>query len=170
MGDCIHSIIAARRAAGEVYELPLAAQSDTSDCGQLCLLWCSWLPQMMETIAYMGIRAISDVVLKVVASATSCRTCSCRIPIFGWTMTCKWGHPVATLPSDEGDYTSLCGGTKILQIITPSPGTNQQLRVHSLTTFAPTVQVTQDLPGVDPNYQITAPKVQNLGLLAAERG
>eukprot|EP00965_Chrysotila_dentata_P248150 6208181-Pleurochrysis_carterae.AAC.3 len=31
-----------------------------------------------------------------------------RILTFGWTMTCKWGHAVATLPSDGGgDYTSL---------------------------------------------------------------
>eukprot|EP00965_Chrysotila_dentata_P011749 385443-Pleurochrysis_carterae.AAC.2 len=28
--------------------------------------------------------------------------------VFGWTMMmCEWDHPVATLPSDEGDYTSL---------------------------------------------------------------
>eukprot|EP00965_Chrysotila_dentata_P241844 6204530-Pleurochrysis_carterae.AAC.1 len=34
---------------------------------------------------------------------------SSRIFRFGWTMTCKWGRPVDTLPSDEGDYTSLSG-------------------------------------------------------------
>eukprot|EP00965_Chrysotila_dentata_P105074 3470975-Pleurochrysis_carterae.AAC.1 len=30
-----------------------------------------------------------------------------RISKFGWTVTCKWGHPAATLPSDGGDYASL---------------------------------------------------------------
>eukprot|EP00965_Chrysotila_dentata_P048366 1604432-Pleurochrysis_carterae.AAC.1 len=32
---------------------------------------------------------------------------SSRILVFGWTMMYMWGHPVATLPSDEGDFTSL---------------------------------------------------------------
>eukprot|EP00965_Chrysotila_dentata_P055385 1837863-Pleurochrysis_carterae.AAC.1 len=35
----IHGTIAAVRAAGELHELLLAAQSETSDW-QLCLLWC----------------------------------------------------------------------------------------------------------------------------------
>eukprot|EP00965_Chrysotila_dentata_P147260 4862016-Pleurochrysis_carterae.AAC.1 len=26
--------------------------------------------------------------------------------MYGWTMSYKWGHPVASLPSDGGDYTS----------------------------------------------------------------
>eukprot|EP00965_Chrysotila_dentata_P258658 6213303-Pleurochrysis_carterae.AAC.1 len=33
--------------------------------------------------------------------------CSARVSIFGWTMMYEWGHPVATLPSDGGDYTLL---------------------------------------------------------------
>eukprot|EP00965_Chrysotila_dentata_P189116 6173151-Pleurochrysis_carterae.AAC.9 len=37
---------------------------------------------------------------------------SVRLSIFAWTKTCKWGHPIATLPSDEGDYTSLVAGHK----------------------------------------------------------
>eukprot|EP00965_Chrysotila_dentata_P122646 4053815-Pleurochrysis_carterae.AAC.1 len=45
----------------------------------------------------MELRAILDVVLEVVAYATRSGTCSCIL----------WGHPVATLPSDGGDYTSL---------------------------------------------------------------
>eukprot|EP00965_Chrysotila_dentata_P204407 6182318-Pleurochrysis_carterae.AAC.4 len=27
--------------------------------------------------------------------------------VFGWTIMYEWGHPVAFLPSDGGDYTSL---------------------------------------------------------------
>eukprot|EP00965_Chrysotila_dentata_P228679 6196744-Pleurochrysis_carterae.AAC.1 len=30
-----------------------------------------------------------------------------RVLTFGWTMMYKWGHPVSTLPSVGGDYTSL---------------------------------------------------------------
>eukprot|EP00965_Chrysotila_dentata_P126712 4190695-Pleurochrysis_carterae.AAC.1 len=30
-------------------------------------------------------------------------------------MKCKWGHPVATLPSDEGDHTSLVVGPKFCE-------------------------------------------------------
>eukprot|EP00965_Chrysotila_dentata_P051998 1725922-Pleurochrysis_carterae.AAC.1 len=42
---------------------------------------------------------------------------SSRISIYGWTMTCKWGHPVATLPSDEGDYTLLVVGPKFCKSV-----------------------------------------------------
>eukprot|EP00965_Chrysotila_dentata_P262845 6214687-Pleurochrysis_carterae.AAC.6 len=34
-------------------------------------------------------------------------------------MTCKWGHPVATLPSDEGDYTSLVVGPESANHVLP---------------------------------------------------
>eukprot|EP00965_Chrysotila_dentata_P145560 4808382-Pleurochrysis_carterae.AAC.1 len=103
----------ARSATGEVYEILLAAQLDTSDW-QLCLTWCR-LPRMMETMVYMGLRAIWDAVLKPVVSATPSGTRSLaslhyrsdRISLFGWTMTYKLCHLVGTLPSDEGDYTSL---------------------------------------------------------------
>eukprot|EP00965_Chrysotila_dentata_P161328 5327484-Pleurochrysis_carterae.AAC.1 len=52
----------------------------------------------METMLCMGLCAISEVVMKVVVSATASRACSCKVLVFGWTMLCKWGHPVATLP------------------------------------------------------------------------
>eukprot|EP00965_Chrysotila_dentata_P139517 4612860-Pleurochrysis_carterae.AAC.5 len=42
-----------------------------------------------------------------VCIVASLRYRSGRILIFGWTMMYKWGHPAATLPSDEGDNTSL---------------------------------------------------------------
>eukprot|EP00965_Chrysotila_dentata_P195081 6176784-Pleurochrysis_carterae.AAC.1 len=61
----------------------------------------------METMFNMGLRAISEVVLKVVVFATACRACSCRISVYGWTMLYKWGHAVITLPEgDEENYTS----------------------------------------------------------------
>eukprot|EP00965_Chrysotila_dentata_P202309 6181060-Pleurochrysis_carterae.AAC.1 len=43
----------------------------------------------VKTMMYMGLRAI-----------LGCSTGR-------WTMMYKWGHPVATLPNDEGDCTSL---------------------------------------------------------------
>eukprot|EP00965_Chrysotila_dentata_P046577 1547421-Pleurochrysis_carterae.AAC.1 len=73
----------------------------------------------VKTIVYMGVRAVLGCSLEAVASATSRELIhtmfivaslhyrSGRISIFGWTMTCKWGHPVANLASDGGDYTSL---------------------------------------------------------------
>eukprot|EP00965_Chrysotila_dentata_P038478 1278551-Pleurochrysis_carterae.AAC.1 len=36
---------------------------------------------------------------------------------FGWTMTCKWGHPVATFPSDGGDNTSRVVGHKFYKSV-----------------------------------------------------
>eukprot|EP00965_Chrysotila_dentata_P101255 3343206-Pleurochrysis_carterae.AAC.1 len=66
--------MAAVRAAGRVQELLLATQSDTSDW-QLCFLWCR-LPQVMETIIYMGLRAIFRWGIEVVVYATPCRTSS----------------------------------------------------------------------------------------------
>eukprot|EP00965_Chrysotila_dentata_P255879 6212366-Pleurochrysis_carterae.AAC.1 len=97
--------MAAVRAAGEVYELPLAAESDNPIgsyvyCGADCHRC-----EMMETIVYMGLRAI----LRCSTAMASLHYRSGRVLIFGWTMMCKWDHPVATLSSDEGDYTSLCG-------------------------------------------------------------
>eukprot|EP00965_Chrysotila_dentata_P006074 199340-Pleurochrysis_carterae.AAC.1 len=40
-------------------------------------------------------------------------------------MRYKWGHPVATLPSDEGDYTSLEVGHKLCKS-GPKKGTTCQ--------------------------------------------
>eukprot|EP00965_Chrysotila_dentata_P252755 6210856-Pleurochrysis_carterae.AAC.1 len=48
-----------------------------------------------------------------IVASLHCR--SGTISIFGWTMTCKLGHPVATLPSDEGDYTLLVVGHKFFK-------------------------------------------------------
>eukprot|EP00965_Chrysotila_dentata_P258011 6213066-Pleurochrysis_carterae.AAC.4 len=81
---------------------------------------------------YGAPRHIKYVVLQVAVSSNLCTTRSCvlgyygkypisrlyslwrlstrsgRISIFGWTMMYnKWGHPVATFPTDEGDNTSL---------------------------------------------------------------
>eukprot|EP00965_Chrysotila_dentata_P049357 1635657-Pleurochrysis_carterae.AAC.1 len=50
----------------------------------------------VKTIVYMGLRAILGV--------SSLHYRSGRIVVFGWTMMYKRGHPVATLPSDGGDY------------------------------------------------------------------
>eukprot|EP00965_Chrysotila_dentata_P217260 6189882-Pleurochrysis_carterae.AAC.1 len=63
-----------------------------------------------KTIVYMWLRAILGCILVlevIVSSATPGGTCSCSILVCGRTMMYKWGHPVATLPSDGGDYTSL---------------------------------------------------------------
>eukprot|EP00965_Chrysotila_dentata_P136461 4512583-Pleurochrysis_carterae.AAC.1 len=49
---------------------------------------------VMETMLCMGLCPISEVVLKVAVFAAASRACS----LFGWTMLCKWDHPVATLP------------------------------------------------------------------------
>eukprot|EP00965_Chrysotila_dentata_P183424 6057109-Pleurochrysis_carterae.AAC.1 len=70
----------------------------------------------METMSYMGRRAILGcIVLEAVVYMQlrakpwrlSTIDSSCRILVFGWTIMYMWGHPVATLASDEGDYTSL---------------------------------------------------------------
>ena len=57
-----------------------------------------------------------------------------RILMYGWTMSNKWGHPVATLPVTNGTIRHIRRMTEILRIITPSPGTNQLCRVPIPTT------------------------------------
>eukprot|EP00965_Chrysotila_dentata_P094156 3112350-Pleurochrysis_carterae.AAC.1 len=60
------------------------------------------------------------------------------ILMYGWTMPCKWGHPVATLPVKNGTIRQIRRMTEILRIITPSPGTIPVCRVPILTTSGPT--------------------------------
>eukprot|EP00965_Chrysotila_dentata_P176645 5833374-Pleurochrysis_carterae.AAC.1 len=84
-----------------------ATRLDASDW-QLCFTWYRLHATIVKTIVYVGLR----VMLKcstgsIVVSATSSGTCSCRVSIFGWAMMYELGHPVATLPSDREDYTSL---------------------------------------------------------------
>eukprot|EP00965_Chrysotila_dentata_P022856 757827-Pleurochrysis_carterae.AAC.1 len=74
----------------------------------------------------------------------------------------KRGHPVATLPSDGGDYTSFS------QIVINSanhhhfpghkptmPGFDPNYLAHQQP------HVVKELPGFDPNHQITAPEAWN---------
>eukprot|EP00965_Chrysotila_dentata_P022446 743213-Pleurochrysis_carterae.AAC.1 len=53
----------------------------------------------------------------------------------GWTMSYKWGHPVATLAVTNGTIRQTHRMTEILRIITPSPGMNQLCRVLIPTTL-----------------------------------
>eukprot|EP00965_Chrysotila_dentata_P149082 4923730-Pleurochrysis_carterae.AAC.14 len=53
-----------------------------------------------------------------------------RILLIGWTMRYKWGHAVATLPSDEGDYTSLEVGHTFCKSLSSQKG---EIRLYSAT-------------------------------------
>eukprot|EP00965_Chrysotila_dentata_P003244 105129-Pleurochrysis_carterae.AAC.6 len=77
-------------------------------------------------------------------------------------MTYMWGHPVATLPSDGEDYTSLSKN----DVNSPNhhflpgheltmPGVDPNHLAHQQP------HVVKELPGFDPNHQITAPEVRN---------
>eukprot|EP00965_Chrysotila_dentata_P194315 6176305-Pleurochrysis_carterae.AAC.5 len=48
-------------------------------------------------------------------------------------MTCKWGHPVATLPSDEGDQTSLLVGHELCRSTAAPPNRKRGAVYPTLT-------------------------------------
>eukprot|EP00965_Chrysotila_dentata_P097116 3209934-Pleurochrysis_carterae.AAC.2 len=49
---------------------------------------------------------------------------SSRILMYGWTMSYKWGHPIATLAVTNGTIRQTHRMKEIMRIITPSPDTN----------------------------------------------
>eukprot|EP00965_Chrysotila_dentata_P097728 3231239-Pleurochrysis_carterae.AAC.1 len=59
---------------------------------------------------------------------------SSRIFSYGWTISNKWCHPVATLPGMNGTIHHIRSLSEILRIIAPSPGTNPLCRVLIPTT------------------------------------
>eukprot|EP00965_Chrysotila_dentata_P002188 72004-Pleurochrysis_carterae.AAC.1 len=66
----------------------------------------------VKTMIYMGLRAILGCSTgnSCLCNSVGVSPLSARWSIheeFGYTLMCKWGHPAATLPSEEGDYTSL---------------------------------------------------------------
>eukprot|EP00965_Chrysotila_dentata_P258960 6213409-Pleurochrysis_carterae.AAC.1 len=88
----------------------------------------------METMFHMGLPPYLDVeigdhglygapphmlevVLEVVVSATASRACSCGIIVQGWTMSYKWGHPVATLPVTNGTIRHIRRVTEMLRSV-----------------------------------------------------
>eukprot|EP00965_Chrysotila_dentata_P115156 3807148-Pleurochrysis_carterae.AAC.1 len=80
----------------------------------------------------------------------------------GWTMPYKWDRPVATLPVTHGTIRHTCKMTEILQIITPSPGTNSiwqvPIRPNHLAHQQPHVAMRRAAGSETPNHQITAPR------------
>eukprot|EP00965_Chrysotila_dentata_P243515 6205454-Pleurochrysis_carterae.AAC.2 len=146
----------------------------------------------METMVYMGLRAIFDDIFKVIVSATAsgtysrmwgktyhqlCQTMfimasihyrSGRVLICGWTMLCKWGHPVATLPVAKVTIRHIHVVTEILRNITPSLGTNPLCRVSIPTTSRTDSPKGTRLSGFDLTHIITAPGVRGFNRQGVE--
>eukprot|EP00965_Chrysotila_dentata_P057886 1919001-Pleurochrysis_carterae.AAC.1 len=79
--------------------------------------------------------------------------------MYGWTMSYKWGHPVATLPSDGGDCTSLSLNNVNSANHHPFPGHEPTMPCFDPNHLAhQQPHVAKELPGSDPNHQITAPR------------
>eukprot|EP00965_Chrysotila_dentata_P178444 5893408-Pleurochrysis_carterae.AAC.1 len=57
---------------------------------------------------------------------------------------CKWGHLVATLPSDEGDCTSLWSGNKFCESLASKQWSvipyDATTRVHTLCAISSTLE------------------------------
>eukprot|EP00965_Chrysotila_dentata_P245835 6206802-Pleurochrysis_carterae.AAC.1 len=76
-------------------------------------------------------------------------------------MTCNWGHPVASLPSAGGDYTSLSQNDVNAANHHPFPGHEQTVPGVDPNHLArQQSHVVKELPGFDPNHHITAPEVR----------
>eukprot|EP00965_Chrysotila_dentata_P117821 3893548-Pleurochrysis_carterae.AAC.1 len=114
---------------------------------------------IMKTIVYVGLRSILG------CSTGSSRLCnlaslhyrSGEVSKFGWTMKYKWGHPVATFPSDGGDYTSLSLNDVNSANHHPFPGHEPTMPAFDFNHLAhKQPRVVKELPGFNPNYQITA--------------
>eukprot|EP00965_Chrysotila_dentata_P084325 2784717-Pleurochrysis_carterae.AAC.1 len=70
---------------------------------------------IMETMNFMGLRAIFRDSTGRSRLLASLHYRSSRILIIGWTMSYKWAHPVATLPVTNGTIRHSCRLTEICE-------------------------------------------------------
>eukprot|EP00965_Chrysotila_dentata_P011808 387442-Pleurochrysis_carterae.AAC.1 len=91
------------------YVVPVATNVKTIVLmGLLAILGCNTgSSRLCNLFMYIGILCHNPQHIQTMFIVASLHYRSGSILVRGWTMMYKWGHPVATLPSDGGNYTSL---------------------------------------------------------------